>query len=86
MLPASADALDTLVDEAAGAQVFASLRGQAPWPIEPVRAAVASLHELWRRHGAWLDSADLHPLVVTDDALVAVDVLLVAAGDHRGAL
>jgi acyl-CoA synthetase (NDP forming) len=85
MLPASADALDALVDETAGEPVFAALRGQAPWPIEPVRAAVASLHELWRRHGAWLDSADLNPLVVTDDALVAVDVLLVAAGDHRGA-
>jgi hypothetical protein len=39
---------------------------------------VASLVELWQRHGAWLDSVDLNPLIVTPDGPVAVDVLLIA--------
>jgi succinyl-CoA synthetase beta subunit len=37
-----------------------------------------AIGELWRRHGAWLASADINPMIVTDEGVVAVDALLVA--------
>jgi hypothetical protein len=31
---------------------------------------------LWAEHGGWLASADVNPLIITEDGAVAVDVLL----------
>jgi hypothetical protein len=41
---------------------------------------VLGLAELWRRHGAWLDSVDVNPMMVTENGVIAVDALMVAAG------
>jgi len=68
-----------LVDAVAGADATARLRGQTQWPVAPLVAAVDGMAELWRRHGSWLHSADLNPLVVTRDGVIAVDALFVAA-------
>jgi hypothetical protein len=85
LLPIDEVAATALVEEVAGPKVFASLRGQRPWEPEPLIAAVLGLADLWRRHGGWLGSVDLNPLVVTDDGVVAVDALLVAALTAPGA-
>jgi acyl-CoA synthetase (NDP forming) len=77
-LPLREGAADALVDEVAGPDVFAGLRGQQPWPAQPLAAVVRGVDELWRRHGHWLVSLDLNPLVVTTAGVVAVDALLVA--------
>jgi acyl-CoA synthetase (NDP forming) len=68
-----------LVDDVAGAAAFSHLRGQIPWAPEPLVAVIEGVAELWRRHGSWLHSADLNPLMVTADGVCAVDALLVAA-------
>jgi acyl-CoA synthetase (NDP forming) len=81
LLPLDRAAAEALVLEVAGPDVIAGLRGQKPWPVEPLVGVVLALGELWRRNGAWLASADVNPLIVTDDGLVAVDALLVA-GDY----
>jgi len=75
LLPVDEAAAAALVEEVAGAV----LRGQRPWERQPLVAVVLGLAELWRRHGAWLGSVDVNPLIVTDDGVVAVDALLVAA-------
>jgi acyl-CoA synthetase (NDP forming) len=79
LLPIERDEAAALVDEVAGEAAFARLRGQRPWPVDPLVEVVLALGELWRRHGSWLASVDVNPLVVTDDGVVAVDALLVAA-------
>lgn len=81
LLPADARAVAGLVDEVAGPHVFASLRGQRPWALDPLHRTVEALGELWNRHRGWLGSADLNPLIVTDHGLVAVDALFVVATD-----
>jgi acyl-CoA synthetase (NDP forming) len=78
LLPLDRALAQALVDEVAGPRVFARLRGQRPWPLEPLVDVVLALGDLWRRNGAWLASADVNPLIVTDDGVVAVDALLVA--------
>ena len=65
-----------LAHEVAGA--VGRLRGQQPWPIDAVTAAVLGLDRLWREHGAWLDSVDVNPLIVTADGVVAVDALMIS--------
>ena len=45
----------------------------------PVVEAVEALARVWERTRHWLGSADINPLVVTEDGVVAVDALLVAA-------
>jgi succinyl-CoA synthetase beta subunit len=80
-LPLDRPAAEALALEVAGPEVFAGLRGQKAWPVEPLVRVVLALGELWRRQGAWLASADVNPLIVTDDGVVAVDALLVAGGD-----
>jgi acyl-CoA synthetase (NDP forming) len=67
-----------LVHEVAGPAVRGELRGQATWPLEPLVDAVVGIGELWHRHGSWLASVDVNPLIVTTDGVVAVDALLVA--------
>ena len=67
-----------LIDDVAGAQAFAGLRGQTAWATEPLVAVVDGVAELWRRHGSWLHSADLNPLMVTANGVCAVDALLIA--------
>ena len=54
------------------------IRGQAAWATEPLVAAVLAASRLWQAHGAWLAAADVNPLVVTADGVVAVDALFVA--------
>ena len=67
-----------LVDDVAGEAAFAPLRGQTAWAPEPLVAVIEGVADLWRRHGSWLHSADLNPLMVTADGVCAVDALLVA--------
>ena len=85
LLPVDEAAAAALVAEIAGPAVFAQLRGQRPWDPGPLTALVVGLGELWRQHGAWLGSLDVNPLIVTDDGVVAVDALLVAAPTSGGA-
>jgi acetate---CoA ligase (ADP-forming) len=77
-LPLAPGAAARLVDDVAGAEAFARLRGRPAWAPGPLVAAVEGVAELWRRHGSWLHSADLNPLVVTAEGVCAVDALLVA--------
>jgi hypothetical protein len=74
-LPLGPDGGRPLVEEIA----VAGLRGQAPWEVAPLAAAVEAVAELWHRTGAWLATADLNPLILTPDGPVAVDALLIAA-------
>jgi acetate---CoA ligase (ADP-forming) len=75
-LPLGPDGARRLVEEAAAV----GLRGQTPWEVAPLAAAVEAVAELWRRTGSWLESADLNPVLVTPGGPVAVDALLIAAG------
>jgi acyl-CoA synthetase (NDP forming) len=77
-LPLRPGAAEQLVDEVAGPAASARLRGYAPWDLGPLVGAVEGVAELWRRHGSWLLSADLNPLLVTTEGVRAVDALLVA--------
>lgn len=77
-LPLRPGAAEQLVDEVAGPAASARLRGQAAWELGPLVGAVEGVAELWRRHGSWLLSADLNPLLVTTEGVRAVDALLVA--------
>lgn len=63
-----------LVDEVAGKA--GSLRGQRPWPVEPLVEVVHGIALLWTEHGGWLAAADVNPLIITEDGVVAVDALL----------
>jgi hypothetical protein len=79
LLPLDAADAVALVDEVAGPVAWARLRGQAPWAPGPLVEAVEALERVWERTRHWLGSADINPLVVTDDGVVAVDALLLAA-------
>jgi acetate---CoA ligase (ADP-forming) len=78
-LPIDREAAESLVEEVAGADVFAALRGTRPWPTAPLVEAIMALDRLWRASGAWLGSLDVNPLIVTEAGVVAVDALFVAA-------
>ena len=78
LLPLDPGAASRLVELVAGDDAFARLRGQARWPIAPLISAVEAVGALWQQAGSWLESADLNPLVVTTERVVAVDALLVA--------
>ena len=78
LLPLDSAAAGALAHEVAGPAVIGRLRGHRPWPLDAVAQVAEALDRLWREHGSWLASADINPLIVTDDALVAVDVLLIA--------
>jgi acyl-CoA synthetase (NDP forming) len=80
-LPLRPDAAANLVDEVAGPATFTRLRGREPWAPGPLVAAIEGMETLWRRHGSWLQSADLNPLLVTADGVSAIDALLVARDD-----
>jgi acetate---CoA ligase (ADP-forming) len=79
LLPFSSGAAEALVEEVAGAEVFARLRGHRSWDTHAVLRTIEGMAELWRRHLGWIDSVDVNPLVVTDAGLVAVDALIVVA-------
>jgi acyl-CoA synthetase (NDP forming) len=79
MLPLGSGAARSLIAEVA-ADVGA-VRGQAPWPLDPLVGAVDAAGRLWQLTGSWLASADLNPLIVTNDGAIAVDALLVARTD-----
>jgi acyl-CoA synthetase (NDP forming) len=53
------------------------LRGQRDWPQDRLAGVVRSLDLLWARNASWLDAADINPLIVSEDGVVAVDVLLI---------
>jgi acyl-CoA synthetase (NDP forming) len=55
------------------------IRGQMPWSTGPLAEALRAAERLWAATAGWLGSADINPLVVTDDGLVAVDALILAA-------
>jgi acetate---CoA ligase (ADP-forming) len=75
-LPLDDAAAAGLAEEVAG--VASRLRGQRPWPVAALADALRGLDRLWRHHGAWLDSADVNPLIITESGVVAVDALLIA--------
>lgn len=79
LLPLDEPDAVALVDEVAGPAAWARLRGQAPWAPGPLVEAVEALERVWERTRHWLGSADINPLVVTEDGVVAVDALLLAA-------
>ena len=81
-LPLDRAGAESLVEEIAGADSFARLRGTRPWPTPPLVESVMALDRLWRANGAWLSSVDVNPLIVTEAGAVAVDALFVAA-DRR---
>jgi len=74
LLPLDGATARSLVDEVA--RNAGSLRGQRPWPVEPLVGVVHGMATLWAEHGGWLASADVNPLIITEDGAVAVDVLL----------
>jgi acetate---CoA ligase (ADP-forming) len=76
LLPLAAGEARELASEVASG--VGTIRGQAPWPLDPLVAAVEGAGRLFDASASWLGSADLNPLVVTADGVVAVDVLLVA--------
>jgi len=76
MLPLPSGSARSLIAEVAGD--VGAIRGQAPWPLDPLIAAVDAAGRLWQLTGSWLASADLNPLIVTADGAIAVDALLVA--------
>jgi acyl-CoA synthetase (NDP forming) len=75
-LPVDDAAAAALAEEVAGPA--GRLRGQAPWPIDAVAGVVRGLDRLWHRHGAWIDSVDVNPIIVGDEGVVAVDALMIA--------
>ncbi|HEX5587121.1 MAG TPA: acetate--CoA ligase family protein [Acidimicrobiia bacterium] len=77
LLPLAPGDAARLVERVAGDAAFARLRGQTRWAPEPLVAAIEAVAALWERERDWLASADLNPLVVTADGVVAVDALLV---------
>jgi acyl-CoA synthetase (NDP forming) len=76
LLPLGPDAARSLVDQIAGG--VGDLRGQADWPLEALVTAVEAVARLWQATAAWLESADINPLLITSGGVVAVDALLVA--------
>jgi acyl-CoA synthetase (NDP forming) len=76
LLPLVDGAATSVVEAVAGD--VAGLRGQKAWDSDPLVGAVEGVARLWQSTGSWLGSADLNPLVVTVDGVVAVDALLVA--------
>ena len=76
VLPLDPGAARSLASEVASG--VGTIRGQAPWPIEPLVDAVEAAGRLFEATATWLGSADLNPLVVTAEGVLAVDVLLVA--------
>lgn len=83
LLPLDEQAARELAEEVAGERVIAGLRGQRPWPGERVVECLLALSELWRQVGGWAASADVNPLIVTADGLVAVDALFVVTGPEN---
>jgi hypothetical protein len=75
-LPLDPGAAESLA--AAVADDIDRIRGQAPWPLQPLSAAVEGAGRLWQATESWLASADINPLIVTADGAVAVDALLIA--------
>jgi hypothetical protein len=82
LLPLGPGAGRSLASEVASG--IGTIRGQAPWPLESLISAVEAAGRLWEASASWLGSADLNPLVVTADGVVAVDVLLVARETEPG--
>ncbi len=73
-LPLDAATAAGLAEEIVGS--VAGLRGQRPWPLDELTALVEGLDALWARHGSWLSSIDINPLIVSDNGIVAVDALI----------
>jgi acetate---CoA ligase (ADP-forming) len=77
LLPLAPGDAERLVERVAGEAAFARLRGQTRWAPGPLVGAIEAVAALWEREREWLGSADLNPLVVTNDGVIAVDALLV---------
>ncbi|HEY4375691.1 MAG TPA: acetate--CoA ligase family protein, partial [Acidimicrobiales bacterium] len=79
LLPLGHSDAIALIDEVAGPAAWERLRGQTPWAPEPLVEAIEALQRIWEHTRHWLASADINPLVVTPEGVVAVDALLLAA-------
>lgn len=82
-LPLDDSAIAALTDEVAGDAAFARLRGQRRWPLAAVGGLLRGLDTLWHEQRHWLGSLDINPLIVTDDAIIAVDALFVGCSIDR---
>jgi len=76
LLPLDRATAEALVDEVAADSIAGTVRGQRPWPREPLVSALLGVSELWRRVGSWASSVDINPLLVTDSGVFAVDALI----------
>jgi hypothetical protein len=75
LLPIDSPTVDGLAHEVASIR----LRGHREWRPDALAAAIGSAQKLWAATAGWLTSADINPLIVTDDGLVAVDALIIGA-------
>ncbi len=75
LAPLSPADLEDLLDDLAGAGVFAGLRGSRPWDREEVGGLLTAASSLALGAESWLASFDLNPLVSTPEGLLAVDGL-----------
>ncbi len=76
LLPLGSGAARSLVAEIA--DQVGVLRGEPAWPLDQLEAALEGIASAWQETASWLRSADINPLIITDDGVVAVDALFVA--------
>ncbi len=76
LLPLDPGAARSLVAEVAGG--VGGMRGQSAWPLDQLESAVEGMARTWQATASWLRAADINPLVITDDGVVAVDALFLA--------
>ncbi len=66
-------------EDLAGEVAAYKVRGQKDWPVAVLASSLRAAERLWQMTSGWAASIDLNPLIVTEDALVAVDALFVVA-------
>jgi len=75
LLPLGAGQGEDLASEVASFRI----RGQRDWAVPILASSLEAAERLWRMTSGWATSIDINPLMVTQDALVAVDALFVVA-------
>ena len=75
LLPLGSGQGEDLASEVAAFRV----RGQRDWSVQILMSSLKAAERLWQMTSGWAASIDINPLIVTDDALVAVDALFVVA-------
>jgi acyl-CoA synthetase (NDP forming) len=75
LLPFGSGQEEDLASEVAAYRI----RGQREWPVPVLVSSLRSAERLWQMTSGWASSIDINPLMVTDNALVAVDALILVA-------